>query len=133
MAKNVGGVAALSLCVLIGFEVAAEDLLGDVQQSVKSFAPVSAELSGGKIKIAFPVDQVSEQMYSTLSKEICYIQWSGKGDFSQVNEVLLLNRSSWQGWVLETPSTSCDKLGKANSDQYPGALMDVSHMASQGK
>lgn len=124
---------AVSLLTVAGGGAAyGGDLKAELLGNLKEFSPMAVEQEAGRVRVAFPVDQVSEGMYSALAMLVCDVQWSKKGSFEGMDEVILLNRHAWQGWVLERPAESCVKLGKAKSDEYSWALLSVSHMASQG-
>lgn len=77
-------------------------------------------------------DRMTPLIYNAvISMGVCPPLWfdaKGSSYLKSTKEVRVLNRHSHSGFVLESPKTSCDEVGKATGDN--GTIVINSHTHS---
>lgn len=102
-----------------------------LQKSLKDWAPISISDKRGVIEIVMNEDRLTPQIYNAvINMGVCPPLWFGaKGSsyLKNTKEVRVLNRHSHSGFVLESPKTSCDEVGKATGDSWSIVINSHTH------
>jgi hypothetical protein len=88
----------------------ASNVTSDAITALQMFQPTHVDFHGGTLKITLPQPQITEQIYlAVITTGICFSEYLG-GDLSAVNEVVVLNQHSAQGYVYETGIEDCERI-----------------------
>lgn len=96
-----------------------------ITRNLSAWAPLSVTLDAGVLAVVTPQDRVTDQIYNALlGSGVCGSLWMNEGSWSGVKEIKVLNRHARQGFVFEGGEDACVEMGKLNSEDAKGFVLE---------
>ncbi len=123
--------AALFALALTSYTAQANDI-STLKKSLKPWQPIEVSKSGDTLTVVLNENRITPDVYdAVISSGACMDIWTKDVPtkyLESVKELHILNKHKAQGYVLEQPLSTCNKMGKEQPERAKVIMLSHTHL-----
>ncbi|MDV2504674.1 MAG: hypothetical protein RX318_12080 [bacterium] len=120
---------AIFLVAIFLASAARADPVSDVRKAVEMWGPIVVKMRPVTLRVVLNQQQITETIYeAVIFAGICAFVQAGLIDISGIEEIEVLNRFGYQGYVFEGGHQECRELYKTPRDRRNLHLLGMSRL-----